>query len=193
MKPQLTLYSVLLLGTLAGGCATGAHWSNADALSCDKLEVTMDAHGTPREIEYHIQPDQVPTVVPDAMDRLHPGGQVVAAEKEWDGKQLCWELSKEIGGFEVEAMFFPDGRLHSEEVQVAATSIPAAVRTTAEGHLGGQVNHWEEIRDGDRKLVEFHVKKTADGKDYKLRVSKAGVLLETYREVVAEIEVRVEP
>jgi hypothetical protein len=58
--------------------------------------------------------------------------------------------------------------------------------------MSGNVDKYEEIRDAERELVEYHVKLTAEGKRYKLRVSPGGEVLGVAREVPAEIEVPVE-
>jgi hypothetical protein len=90
----------------------------------------------------------------------------------------------------VEAMFLPDGTLHSQEIEVPADAVPDVVKTAALGAFtGGTVNAWEEIRDGSRLLVEYHVKIAADGKNYKIAVSLDGKVTARHREVVAEIEV----
>lgn len=191
MKHARLVIAPSLLVALAASCASGADWRADDALAAERLELQVDEAGRAVEYEYHVDPGTVPRNVHEAMDALHPGGKATAAEKEYVGDQLYWELSKEIGGLEVEAMFLPDGTLYSEEVQVAASAIPAAVSAGLASGFGGKVKVWEEIRDGERQRVEYHAKVDKDGKAYKVVLSLAGDVELVVREIQAEIEVPV--
>lgn len=182
--------ALLLLCVSSSACTSAVAWRADEALAAERLELQVDDRGRATEYEYHITPGAVPATVHEAMDALHPGGTVTAAEKEYHGDQLYWELSKEIDGLEVEAMFLPDGSLHSQEIEVRASSVPAAIAATVRD-FGGSVDKWEEIRDGDRNLVEYHAKVTRGGHRFKLSVSRKGRLEAVVRELVAEIEVPV--
>ena len=189
--PTTRRLALVLLLPLAS-CASGAAWHLEDGLAAERIEMQVEACGKPREIEYHVRPESVPGEVRAAMDRLHPGGEATAAEREYEGSTLYWEITKEIDGLEVEAMFLPDGTLHSEELEVAASAVPEAVRAAVAGAPWGEPDAWEEIRDGERRLVEYHVKTSREGKRYKLLLDPGGALRQVFREVPAEIEVPVE-
>lgn len=183
------LRMLLIVAILLPACG-GARWNNEDALNAKKIEMSMNAAGKPMEVEYHISPAQVPEVVRQAMDKLHPGGAFTDAEKEWYKGKLYYELSREVKGMEVEAMFTPEGELFQQEIQVSQAKVPAGVQTAARAAVsGGKVKKWEEIRDGNNALVEYHVKMNRGGKDYKVMISTAGRTIGVYREVPAEIEV----
>ena len=79
-----------------------------------------------------------------------------------------------------------------EEVEVAAEGVPAPVQEAVRTRFAGAVDKWEEIRDGERNLVEYHAKVTSDGKKYNVKISGAGEVLGVVREVPAEIEIPVE-
>jgi uncharacterized membrane protein YkoI len=189
MQRSILATSLVLGALLAPACRSTPGWSNEDALAAQSVEIQLDADAHPLEVEYHVLPDAVPAGVMAAMDALHPGGRAIAAEMEYVGTTLYWEVSKEVDGREVEAMFHPDGTLHSQELEVDAATVPEAVRAAARARMPGQVTKWEEIRDGDQELVEYHVKVTADDMKYKVVVSTAGSVLGVVREVPAEIEV----
>jgi hypothetical protein len=175
-------------------CSSARHgkWEPDYAASARKLEVQVDKTGRHTEVEYHIPPSEVPGPVRNAMDQLHPGGPYEDAEREWDGGKLYYELARRVGGLEVEAMFSPDGQLHSEEIQVPMSKVPEAVRTTTMSSLsGGQATMWEEIRNSKREVVEYHVKMSRGTDKYKLMLSTDGKLKGMVREVPAEIEVPV--
>jgi hypothetical protein len=176
---------------LSFSCASSGTWRIDEGLAAEKIELQVGAGGEVQEIEYHVRPGMVPDAVRDAMDSLHPGGRATGAEKEYIGSTLYWEVTKQIDGRYVEAMFLADGSLHSEEVEVAQDAVPAAVKRAVANHMSGRVNKWEEIRDHSRTLVEYHVKLTSNGADYKLAVSPDGVVRQTFREVAAEIELPV--
>jgi len=181
---------VAILSLLLVGCAT-VNLESGAALEAEKLEMQFDGKGGWSEIEYHVSPDSVPAEVKQAMDELHPGGAFTGAERETHAGQLYYELTREVQGMEVEAMFKPDGTLFQEEIQVAENKVPAAIRTAARGAIeGASVTKWEEIRDKDRKVFEYHVKMAKGGKHYKVLVSLEGKLLAVYREIPAEVEVR---
>ena len=164
-------------------------WNNRDALAAESVEIQLDENARPVEVEYHILPAAVPANVMAAMDELHPGGRAVEAEKEFVGGVLYWEVTKEIDGLEIEAMFRVDGKLHSEELEVLSADVPEAVQQAVRERLGGSVNKWEEIRNGQRDLVEYHAKVAADGMRYKIMLSPTGVVRGIVREIPAEIEV----
>ncbi|RKY19989.1 MAG: hypothetical protein DRQ55_09130 [Planctomycetota bacterium] len=144
------------------------------------------------EVEYHVHPDGVPAAVHAAMDALFPSGPIVGAEKEWNDGILYWELSREVDGYEIEAMFLPDGTLHQLEIGVDPTFVPDAVRTTAAQAVAGAVpDKWEEIRDGARVLTEYHVKLSRADDRFKVVIAIDGALMAVFREVPAELELPV--
>jgi hypothetical protein len=189
------VFCVAAAALLVPACA-GTHkgkWESEHAAAAKKLEVQVDKNGRHTEIEYHIAPNEVPGPVRAAMDELHPGGPYEDAEREWDGGKLYYELSRRVGGMEVEAMFSPDGKLHSEEIQVPMNKVPEAVRTAAMSSLSGaQATKWEEIRNAKREIVEYHVKMRRGTDNYKVMVSTGGKVVGVVREVPAEIEVPVQ-
>lgn len=179
---------------LVAGCRSGAELDPAATLASQSLEIQVDDGGRLVEVEYHILPDEVPAPVREAMARLHPEAAFTGAEREVNDGVLYWELSAKVGIREAEAMFTPDGVLHSEEIEVGPESIPGSVRdSVAREWAGGAVRVWEEIRDARRQLVEYHVKLERAGKKYKVMVSPDGRVLGAVREVVAEIEVPAAP
>jgi hypothetical protein len=182
----LVLFPVLV------GCESQAGWSVEEGLEAEMIEVQVDETANVLEIEYHVAPSAVPAAVRAAMDALHPGGEATGAEKEYAGSTLYWEVTKKIEGRDVEAMFLPDGTLHSEEIEVAAASVPQAVQAAVTQRIGSEITKWEEIHDAERVLVEYHAKATAKGMKYKLRVDPTGKLLGVVREVPAEIELPVD-
>jgi len=192
MLKRLPYLCVLSL-VLAGACRApqGASWSQGDALAAESVELEMNASGGVVAIEYHVTPELVPESIHAAMNELHPGGRVVAGEREMAGGELYWELSKEIDGREVEVMFRLDGTLASEEIEVAASSVPEAARAAVDALMDGRVTAWEEIRDGERNLVEYHAKVEASGRRFKVAVGADGAVRSVVREVPAEIEVPV--
>lgn len=191
MQRSMPATLLALSALLAPACVTAPGWSNQDALNAESVEVQVDENARPTEIEFHVSPDEVPANVMDAMNALWPGGKAVAAEKEFIGSTLYWEVTKEVEGREVEAMFQQNGTLHSEEIEVPAESVPDAVQAAVRARMKGQVTKWEEIHDADRNLVEYHAKLSANGKKYKVLVSTDGNVLGVVREVPAEIEVPV--
>ncbi len=190
------VWSAALLSLVALPACHGtrhAPWEKDSAAAARKIEVQVDATGRYREIEYHIAPDQVPAAVRKAMDQLHPGGPFDDAEKESDGGKVYYELSRKANGMEIEAMFLPDGSLHSEEIQIPMSKVPEAVRGRALSSMpGAQATKWEEIRDGRREVTAYHVKLSRGGDKYKVMFSADGTLEGMVREVPAEIEVPVE-
>jgi hypothetical protein len=186
------VFWMILAGSLLPACTSEAGWSHADALSARQLELQVDTSGRSVEVEYHVDPAGVPPAVRAAMDALFPSGPIVGAEKEWNDGTLYWELSREVDGRDVEAMFTPAGALHQLELEVAADSVPADVKRTAlEAVDGARPDKWEEIRDAQQELTEFHVKLGRGDERFKVVISLDGVLLAVFRELPAEVEVPV--
>lgn len=168
--------------------ATG--WSLEDARNATKIETAVESSGRHIEIEYHTAPDAVPQAVRDAMEAKHPGGTYIGAEKESSGGSTYYELAKEIGGFEVEAMFRPDGTLHEEEIQIPVSDVPQAVQDAIQAAWPGrQVTAWEMIRNGSGTITAYHVKLKDGDKAVKAIVSTGGTVNRAYYEIPAEIEV----
>lgn len=192
MKKLVWVLGAIAIAFVGIACETTASWDRAAAADCKSIEMQVDNQGKPTEIEYHIAPSEVPEAVQAAMRKLHPNARFTAAEHERHGRTTYWELTAKVNGFDVEAMFLPDGTLHSEEVQVAESSVPDAVKKAARAAFpNAKVTAWEEIRDGARKLTEYHVKLDSGGKHYKIAVSTDGMVTAKHREVEAEIEVPV--
>ena len=189
MKYARTAVAICL--PLLGACASDAAWRSEDALLAELVEMQVDGSGNTVEIEYHVAISMVPAEVRAAMDALHPGGRTTGAEKEYQGSELYWEITKQVGGRSVEAMFRPDGTVHSQEIEVPATAVPEEVKRSVASMVRGQVTKWEEIRDEDGELVEYHAKVSSDGMKYKASVSADGEALGVVREIPAEIEVPV--
>ena len=189
MRTELLGYVGLSALVLMNSCAMEPQWNNVDAWAADSVEVAVDAKGRPLEIEYHISPEMVPAAVHAAMDELHPGGAAVAGEKEYLGNALYWELTKEVGGRKVEAMFTSDGTLHSAEVELAASAVPTAVQQAVASRVEGNVSQWEEIRNSANVLEAYHAKVLSAGKKLKFEVSPDGRILSVVRELPAEIEI----
>jgi uncharacterized membrane protein YkoI len=181
---------MVLVAAAFAACATPSAWDNDDALGAKKIEMVIHPDGKSGEIEFHIDPSEVPAAVRKAMENLHPGGRFTGAEKEREDGVLYYELTTTIKGMDIEAMFTPEGQLHSEEIEVPANKVPEAVKRAAnEAVAGGKVTAWEEIRNSERALVEYHVKKTTGKKNWKIAISTSGDVLAVYREIPAEIEV----
>ncbi len=171
-------------------CTSDPVWTNRDLLASNSAEIAIDHQGRVTSIEYHIDPGAAPRTVRDAMDALHPGGEYVGAEKEVTGDRVLFELTRRVEGLEVEALFTREGQLVSEEIQVAAASVPSAVKASVAATLpGGEVTSWEEIRDGARRLTAYHVKVRSEGRHYKMDLSPAGGLNALIVELPAELEV----
>jgi hypothetical protein len=182
----------VIIGYVVSGCGGGRHarWEHERAATARKLEVQVDGGGRYAEVEYHISPDSVPAVVRKAMDQLHPGGAFDDAEYETNKGKPYYELARKVNGMEVEAMFTPDGKLHSEEIQIPTSKVPEAVRNRAMA-WGGQVTMWEEIRNDKREVTAYHVKVSRGSDKFKLMFEPDGTPEGAVREVPAEIEVPV--
>ena len=163
------------------------------ALDTTSLELTLGPDGYPAEIEYHIDPAKVPENIRAAMDGLHPGGPFTDAEREWTDGVMYYELSRVVGGREVEAMFSLDAVLFSEEIEVRREQVPDAVHEAlADRYPVARINKYEEIRDASRTVVEYHVKLNDGGKKYKVALSLEGAIIGVWTETPAEIELPVQ-
>ncbi len=171
-------------------CTSDPVWTNRDLLESNSAEIGIDHHGRITNIEYHIDPGDVPQAIRDAMDALHPGGEYVGAEKEVTEGRVLFELTRRVDGREVEALFTQAGHLVSEEIQIPIEAVPTAVKASVAALLPeGEVTGWEEIRDGARRLTAYHVKVRWEGRRYKVDLTPAGGLNVLIVELPAELEV----
>ena len=193
MRPARRLLPVFAAALGLFSCRSPLVLSNRDALDAVALELRMNGDGSLHEIEYHIAPSDVPAPVWAAMNELHPGGPFTGAGREYHGDRVYYEVTRMVGGLEVEAMFEPDGTLHSEKVEIPGSKAPEAVHAAiAAAFPTARVTKFEEIHDGARSLVEYHVKLAVGDMAYKVMLSPTGAHLATFREIVAEIEVPVD-
>ena len=197
MKYVFASVCLLALVVVAQGAAT---WDARMALDeAVKLEVTLDAQGQMSEIEYHVDPSTMPQHIKDAMTKAFPGKTVniTAGEKEHVDGVLHYELSAEIDGMEYEAMFTESGQPHVWEIQVKQGVVPPKVVQAIQGRYpGADLTKvvWEKIvygGDPNGDPSEYHVKVPFQGKNYKVVLAPTGYVVDTFREIPAEIEVPV--
>jgi hypothetical protein len=185
------------LAMLTIGCAGTAsfHTASDDVAGVPArgmVEFAVDDDGNVTEVEYHIAKDTLPAAVLQTADELFPGSIVTDAEKEWHGTTLYYEVTKKKGAEEWEVMMTPEGMPHRYEIEVNPNDVPAVVLAAADNAVaGGRRTKVEKILDGDKNLIQYHIKKDVKGIKYKILISPDGGLSGLYREVPAEIEVPV--
>ncbi|MCA9317615.1 MAG: hypothetical protein KDB73_19175 [Planctomycetes bacterium] len=193
MKLVLTAIATLALFVAWNAVLAGptSMWDIDYARMAKKIEIQVDKSGAYREVEFHLDPSQVPAAVRDAMMKMHPNGKLTGAEVETEGGIVYFELtSTSAEGLESETMFLPDGTLHSEENQVPADKVPASVKDGVMAKFPGcTINAYEEIRNDERQLVEWHVKLVREGHHVKVMVALNGAVKAAVLEIPAEIEV----
>jgi len=184
----------ILLVLLAAGCASTGFPAATPADTRlvppdDIIELGLDRSMKIVDIECHISPRELPDQIRSAADAHVGAGDIVAAEKEYQGGKLRWEITKMIDGKEWEVLFDPQGNPTSWEVQIDPGEAPEGVLKVTEDKVGGSITSVEKILDDAKNLTAYHVKRDADGYHYKLIVSPEGRLRMTLRETKAEIEV----
>lgn len=155
------------------------------------IEFGIDKSGGVMEVEFHTKAERLPPDILVAAEREIPGGTILDCEKEWCGRKVRWEVTKKVGGKEMEVLFDEKCNVVSWEIEVDAREVPANVLATADGAAPGTRKKVEEIRDGKKKLLAYHMKKEDRGIRYKIAVSPDGKLKGVWRETNAEIEVPV--
>ena len=191
MNQKKWLVATLATVLGAAGCASGPTMVDvALAREAESLELRLDENGALVEIEYHVKPEAVPIAVRSAFHQMNPGVKPTGAEREFQGGQEYWELKASLGSLSVEAMFLPDGTLHSEEREIETNAVPAEVRGAIDAvYSGAGSGGWEQIRDASGNVKEFHVKFEWNGKAHKIAVSPQGEILWKLLEIPAEFEV----
>jgi uncharacterized membrane protein YkoI len=156
-----------------------------------RIEMGLGKDGALDAIEFHVPYDQLPESARSALEKLLPGGEVLDAEIEYTAAGVHYEVTKRIDGKEAEVLVDASGKVVNWELEVDAAKVPEAVRKAAETAAGGTVTMYEEISDGAKKVIAYHVKKDEDGKKWKIAISPDGKVQERRREMNAEIEVTV--
>jgi uncharacterized membrane protein YkoI len=156
-----------------------------------KIEMGLAKDGTFDAIEFHVPFEQLPQAARDALEKHLPGGEVLDAEIEYTAAGVSYEVTKKIDGRESEVLVDADGKVVNWEIEVDAAKVPEAVRKAAEATEGGRVTMYEEISDGAKKVIAYHVKKDDGGKKWKIAIAPDGKVQEARREMNAEIEVTV--
>jgi hypothetical protein len=156
------------------------------------IEMTINDDGSVTEVEFHVPPSKLPRNVLETVEAKLPGGEIEDCEKEYEGGQLYYEVSKIIAGRETEIMVTPAGRVHLYETAIDVSGAPPAILAAADRAFpGGIVGSVEKILDRHDRLIEYHVKKTINGTKYKVMVAPDGTVRRAFREIPAEIEVPV--
>jgi hypothetical protein len=196
----MKMKGLLILGAIAAlatGCAgTSSFHSASDDVhlvpASGMIEFAVDKDGDVTEVEYHVSKDAIPEKVLQSAEEMFPGALLADAEKEWVGSTLYYEVTKKKGGEAYEVMMTPKGKPYRMEMTVKPSDVPAGVLGAADEAIpGGRRSSVEKILDGDKNLLEYHIKKEVKGIKYKILVGPDGEVLCVYREVPAEIEVPV--
>jgi len=156
------------------------------------IEMTLTRGGRIAEVEFHVAPSALPSHVLRAMNEQFPGGEVTGAEVEYVAGVLHYEVTKRVEGRDMEVMFDEQGNPVRWELEVEENRVPKAVLEAAMRAAPGTLRKVEEIRDADRRLVAYHVKKEDGGIRYKIEIAPEGRVVVVLREVPAEIEVPLE-
>jgi hypothetical protein len=201
MQRAITVGSVLLaVVVLAMPFATSAPESifPADAGAIvskmgpdGRIEMGFAKDGAMEDVEFHVPYGDLPAPIREKLDALLPGGEVLDAEVEYSPSGQQFEVTKKIDGKEAEVLVDARGEVVSWELQVDEAAVPEAVRKAAGSATGGTVTQYEEIRDGAKALIAYHVKKDEGGIRWKIEIAPDGTVRYVRREVVAEIEVTV--
>lgn len=156
------------------------------------IEMAFNNSGQVLEVEFHLSPNELPRKVLEAVEAKLPGGEIEDCEKEYEGGQLYYEVSKVIAGRETEMMVTPAGRVHLYEIAIDASEAPPAILAAADRSFPGGIRRSvEKILDRHDRLIEYHVKKTVNDTKYKIMVAPDGTVRRAFREIPAEIEVPV--
>ncbi|TAH39452.1 MAG: hypothetical protein EYC70_01315 [Planctomycetota bacterium] len=188
----------LTLSPLSGlllSCATFPAELGEDVMQVPadgRIEVSLTPGGGVAEVELHVRPEALPQAIQDAM-ATHLASMSEAEIEYIDGVRFYEASGKTRDGREMEVLLRADGEVYELEIVRTESETPAAIVTAAKGWRGpGTVTSWEEIQDGARRTVSWHVKKTVDDFRFKLIFDPDGRMERVYRETPAEIEVVVE-
>ncbi|MEZ6025542.1 MAG: hypothetical protein R3E85_05060 [Planctomycetota bacterium] len=86
-----------------------------------KIEIQVDKNGAYREVEFHLDPSQVPAAVRDAMMKMHPNAY---RRRGRDGRRHRSLRADQHVGRRVRDHVLPTARSTSEENQVPADKVP---------------------------------------------------------------------
>jgi len=194
MKLEAVLIVAAALA-LATGCASSPpfHSATEDVAmvpASGTVEFAIAECGSVTEVEYHITKEALPEKVKAAADEMFPGSIIVDAEKEYQGDELFYEVTKKKGAQEFEVMMTPKGKPYRMEIEAKPTEVPAEILAAADKAVpGGMRKKVEKILDGEENLLEYHIKKEVKGIKYKILVTTEGEVHAVYRETLAEIEI----
>jgi hypothetical protein len=156
-------------------------------------EFMLEVDATGKVIAYSadIDPNAVPQVCRDAIEKAYPGGKVTGAEKEVIDGKTYFEIEKDMDGLRLEVLATPDGKVAGFERVLPAKEHPAAVLAAANKLVPeGEVEAVERI-EGPESLgsPEHHVKKkVAGGEVIRIRVTDKGAV-EILRKLKSELKV----
>jgi uncharacterized membrane protein YkoI len=156
-----------------------------------KMEIRLDADGkVVKQTTYHDDPDAIPEAVHDLAAKEFPGAKAARYETEWYADRgLVYEIevdTKDKKRCEVAAT--EDGTKIYTECHVKPKALPPEVSKQVEATIpGGKILEAETKKGPDIDVVTVEVEK--DGREYYLRLSPDGTLLEKLLRVPAVVEI----
>ncbi len=95
------------------------------------MELELSPGGHILKMEFVVPLTLVPAAVVSAAERLWPGAAFDEAEVVVEDGQLLWEIEATRDGNELEAYFYPDGRVRSAEpaVEAVESEVPDAAES----------------------------------------------------------------
>ncbi len=150
------------------------------------FEIELDRRGRVHALEVEVGPGQLPQGVRGVVLERMPGAQITGAEREVTKNQKAWEVRFQHEGRAWEYLVGDDLRVLDTEKELSPEETPGAVRDAAENAMpGGELTGIELLQSPER--VEYHVKKSIDGAEYKIVITPNGRVVRRVRQARAEL------
>lgn len=188
---QPTRLILPFLGAAALAACSSTPFDSEEALATNELRFQLDDEGNATSYRYAVVERDLPEQVLVALSSKHPEGSFSHAEMVHKDGEPCYSVTQVVDGYEVEALYWPDGTLDSESVEVPASAVPADVVQKAQNTVDGEVTMWRERRDGDGELLRYTAMTELDDVTYGMTLTPDGELLDFTREVQAGVKIPV--
>ena len=153
--------------------------------------IEFDEGGSVVGADADIDVGAVPANIREIADREFPGGEQVAAEREYGDGEVMWEVVKKIDGRLFEILITDDGKVVGGEEALAEKDWPAAVADGARAAVpGANIEALEKVWGPEAHFGEaYHVKFMKDGDSLRVGVDEGGKVVRVVRRIPGQVRI----
>lgn len=194
---KMTCLAVVAAALAAAGCSSLCHVPSDVMMVARQTKpggqffIEFDESGKVLGADAEIDVNAVPPNIRELADKAYPGGEQVAAEREYGDGKVMWEVVKKIDGRLFEILLTDDGTVVGGEEALAEKDWPAAVVEGARKAVpDADIEALERVWGPEAHFGEdYHVKFMKNGDSLRVGVSEKGDVVRIVRRIPGQVRV----